>query len=325
MAQYSFFFPEERKKLSSLHRYNKIEMMPAMGKDIHFGSSIGGAGGTNTANGGNGGSIGAPAPRADSCAKPQQELPSLTHQYAEQYVYAYPAPPAYGGPPKPPPAYRYGYGYGGGGSGGYGYGYSCPEPDGIWDEPAGAYGGGRYHPPQPPYYHGGGRGGYPSPQFGRGAGAGGYYSYHAGGGGGGGCGYPPAAGGGGGGGHGVSNAYGGPPQQKPHVSAGWLAAGAATAYGAYQHHMRKHHGGGGHGYRHGQGGGYDDGCSCGGDGYGYGCRGCAPHMHMRGEFEHQESTNIKYSAHHDGKCNDAASGPPVTVLDKCASQPTSGV
>lgn len=102
------------------------------------------------------------------------------------------------------------------------------------------------------------------------------------------------------------------------MSAGWLAAGAATAYGAYQHHMRKHHGGGGHGYRHGHGGD-DDGYTCGGDGYGYGYgygRGFAPHMHMQGEFEHEQHTNIKYSAHHDGKCNDAARGPPVTVLDK---------
>ena len=33
--------------------------------------------------------------------------------------------------------------------------------------------------------------------------------------------------------------------------------------------------------------------------------------------QHQEHTNIMYSAHHDGKCNDAASGPPVvTALDK---------
>ncbi|XBI36202.1 hypothetical protein VPH35_121764 [Triticum aestivum] len=272
--------PEERKKPSSLHRYNKIEMLPPTAKDISFGSAFANGGTANggTATGGNGSGS-----QDASSGKPQQELPALTHQYAEQYVYAYPAAPAYGGPPKPPPA---------------------PMVFGFWDEPARAYGGGRYRPPQLPYYHGGGRGGY------GGAGAGGY-SYH----GGGGCGYPPTAGGGGGGGHGVSNEYGGPPQQKPHMSAGWLAAGAATAYGAYQHHMRKHHGGGGHGYRHGHGG-YDDGSTCGGDGYGYGCRGCAPHMHMRGEFEHQEHTNIKYSVHPDGKCNDAASGPLVTMLDK---------
>ncbi|EMS49534.1 hypothetical protein TRIUR3_29789 [Triticum urartu] len=163
-----------------------------------------GAGGTNNVNGANAGAggtnnvSGAAAPLADSCRKPQQELPTVKHQYAEQYEYAYPAAPPYSGPPKPPPAYRYCYGYGGRGSGGYGYSYDYPEPDGIWDEPAGAYGGGRYHPPQPPYYHGGGRGGYPSPQFGRGVGAGGYSCY-----GGGGGGYPPSSfpsvGGGGGG------------------------------------------------------------------------------------------------------------------------------
>ncbi|KAM3208389.1 hypothetical protein ACQJBY_063213 [Aegilops geniculata] len=300
---------------------NKLYCLHLIWPQIEMAPAFAGAGGTNNVTGGNGGNVYG----AGSGGKPQQELPSMKHQYAEQYEYGYPAAPPYGGPPKPPPAYRYGYGYGGGGSGGFGYSYGYPEPDGIWDEPAAAYGGGRYHPPQPPYYHGGGRGGYPSPQFGRGAGAGGY-GYCGGGGGGGG--YPPSsfpsAGGGGGGGHGVSNAYGGPPQQKPHMSVGWVTAGAATAYGGYQQHMGKHHGGGGHGYRHGHGG-YDHGCTCGGDAYGYGCRGCAPHMHMRGEFEHQESTNIKYSAHHDGKCNDAASDPPVTVLDKSASQPTSRV
>ncbi|EMS55412.1 hypothetical protein TRIUR3_31841 [Triticum urartu] len=92
-----------------------IEMLPPTAKDISFGSAFANGGTANggTATGGNGSGS-----QAASSGKPQQELPALTHQYAEQYVYAYPAAPAYGGPPKPPPAYRYGYGYGGGGSGG---------------------------------------------------------------------------------------------------------------------------------------------------------------------------------------------------------------